>query len=78
MAPVLAGSSAVGARVVALLLPLTPFAEAIVKRQAERAGLSLATLTEADLKILGPMIVSAAAVFVDPDALLTLKRQLGR
>ena len=63
-------------RILALLRPLTPFADAIVKRQAERAGLDPAKLTERDLTTIGPMIVKAAAVFVDPMGLTTLKREL--
>lgn len=61
---------------VALLSPHTPFAEAIVKRQAERAGLDLAGLREEHLATLGPMIVKAAATFVDPAALALIKRRL--
>ena len=36
-------------RIVDVLRPHTPFAEAIVKRQAERAGLDPATLTPAGM-----------------------------
>lgn len=68
--------SPTAARLVDLLRPHTPFCEAIVRRQAERAGLSVATLSEQDVAKLGPMILAAAAVFVDPAALATLRVQL--
>lgn len=74
-APEAQSPSAATARILALLRPLTPFGEAIVKRQAERAGLDLAKLSERDLATLGPMILKAAAVFVDPTGLTTLKRE---
>lgn len=70
--------STTASRLVALLAPHTPFAEAIVKRQAERAGVKLSSLDREHLEKLGPMIVSAAAMFVDPAALVDLKRQLYR
>jgi hypothetical protein len=61
-------------RVIGLLKPLTPFAEAIVRRQAERAGLDLGALREEHVTRVGPMIVSAAKVFLDPVQLEQLKR----
>jgi hypothetical protein len=70
--------SRVADQLIALLQPHTPFAEAIVKRQAERAGLDLARLEDTDLVILGPMILKAASTFVDPAGLAQLRRQLGR
>jgi hypothetical protein len=71
-----AGFSSTAAWLVALLRPHTPFAEAIVKRQVERAGLALASLGQADLAKLGPMILSASAPFVDPPVLAGLKREI--
>ena len=59
-----------------LLRPHTPFAEAIVRRQAERLGLSCEALTEADLPRIGPMIVTAASMFLDPPALALIKASL--
>lgn len=70
--------SATASRLVALLAPHTPFAEAIVKRQADRAGVKLSSLGREHLEKIGPMIVQAAAVFVDPTVLVDLKRQLNR
>jgi hypothetical protein len=63
---------------IAVLAPHTPFAEAIVRRQAERAGRNLGSLDSADLPKVGPMIVAAASVFLDPDALESLKVALRR
>jgi hypothetical protein len=63
-------------RIVQTLAPHTPFAEAIVRRQAERAGLSVATIDRTDLRTMGPAIVAAAAAFVDPDVVDQLKRLL--
>ena len=71
-----AAPSEAARRAIALLMPYTPFAEAIVKRQAERAGLDLRTLDWRELQQVGPMIVKAAAVFVDPGALGELRRHL--
>lgn len=70
------GLSATAVHLITLLQPHTPFAEAIVKRQAERAGLDLARLHDEHLATLGPMIVKAAATFVDPGALAQIKRQV--
>jgi hypothetical protein len=64
-------------RLVDLLRPHTPFAEAIVRRQAERAGVSLQNLREADLAKLGPLVYAASAVFLDPPARELLRRSLG-
>jgi hypothetical protein len=69
--------SPTAARLVDLLRPHTPFAEAIVRRQAERAGLSLPTLQEADLAKLGPLVYAASSVFLDPPARELLRRALG-
>lgn len=55
------------------LKPHTPFAEAIVRRQAERAGLSISKLTDDDMEKLFPMIVAAASTFVDPSIIANLK-----
>ena len=63
-------------RVIGTLKPYTPFAEAIVKRQAERAGLDLASLGEEHVERLGPMIIAAARVFLDPQQLAQLKRAI--
>ncbi|MGH7281233.1 MAG: hypothetical protein ACRELY_06905 [Polyangiaceae bacterium] len=60
-------------RLVNHLRPHTPFAEAIVRRQTERAGISIATLSEADLPKVVPMILTAASTFVDPTVLARLK-----
>jgi hypothetical protein len=74
-APDTTSPSAVALRIFALLRPLTPFGDAIVKRQAERAGLDLTKLSEGDLATLAPMILKAAAVFVDPMGITALKRE---
>lgn len=71
-------ANALAKSVIALLQPHTPFAEAIVRRQAERAGINLATLDRADMAKLGPMIIVAVAVFVDPSALKQIKARLPR
>jgi hypothetical protein len=55
------------------LKPHSPFAEAIVRRQAERAGLSLTTLNDEDMEKLLPLIVAAASAFVDPSIIANLK-----
>jgi hypothetical protein len=68
--------SATSARLIDLLAPHTPFAEAIVRRQAERAGLSLTLLGEADLPTVGPMIIQAAGLFLDPEVLAQLRAAL--
>jgi hypothetical protein len=60
-------------RLIDRLKPHTPFAEAIVRRQAERAAISLATLTDADMGKLFPLIVAAASTFVDPSVIANLK-----
>ena len=70
------GPSATAQRLVALLLPHTPFAEAIVKRQAERAQLSLATLDESHVPTLAPLLFAASSVFIDPAAREALKKAL--
>lgn len=64
-------------RLVDLLSPHTPFAEAIVRRQAERAGKSLSSLEEGDLPEVVPLIETAAQHFVDPPVLAQLKREGG-
>lgn len=63
-------------RIVAVLQPYTPFAEAIVRRQAERAGLDPKTLVRIDFTKVVPMIVVATAMFVDPAALIQIKQAL--
>jgi hypothetical protein len=63
-------------RVILALRPYTPFAEAIVKRQVERAGLHLDGLRDDDLARVGPMIVAAARLFLDPVQLAELKRAI--
>lgn len=69
--------SATAARVVGLLTPYTPFATAIVRRQSERIGRSLATLRAEDMPKLAPLVVAAASVFVDPSELAALRETLG-
>jgi hypothetical protein len=51
----------------------TPFAEAIVRRQAERSGVSIASLSETDLIKIVPLIAAAATGFVDPDVIARFK-----
>jgi hypothetical protein len=68
--------SPVATRLIGLLEPHTPFAEAIVRRQAERAGLRLEELDLSHIEKIGPDIVRAAAVFVDPPVLARIKRAL--
>ena len=60
----------------ALLRPHTPFADAIVKRQAERCGVDLRSLSTVDLPRVVPMILTAAHVFIDPIALDSLRNAL--
>lgn len=60
-------------RLIDLLKPHSPFAEAIVRRQAERAGISLKTLNDGDMEKLFPLIVAAASTFVDPSVIAHLK-----
>jgi hypothetical protein len=59
--------------IVQILKPHTPFAEAIVRRQVERAGLSATTLVESDLPKVLPLIIAAAHTFVDPEVIAQLK-----
>lgn len=68
--------SPTASRLISLLRPHTPFAEAIVRRQAERLGLSYESLDEADLPRIAPMIVTAASMFLDPPALALIKASL--
>ncbi len=65
-------------QLVEVLRPHTPFAEAIVRRQAERAGVTLTALCADDLTRIVPMILSAAHVFVDGAALVSLRKALER
>jgi hypothetical protein len=58
------------------LAPHTPFAEAIVRRQAERAGLRLEELTDAHLPHIVPLIVAASSAFVDPHVLARLRKMV--
>ena len=59
------------------LKPHTPFAEAIVRRQAERAGVQLATMEQKDLVKVVPLLLAAASTFVDPVVLQSLKARFG-
>jgi hypothetical protein len=68
--------SPTASRLINLLRPHTPFAEAIVRRQAERLGLSYEALDELDLPRIAPMIVTAASMFLDPPALALVKSSL--
>lgn len=70
------GPSATAAWLIALLTPHTPFGEAIVRRQAERIGKSLATVEPGDVARMGPLIVVAAGVFLDPPALASVNAAL--
>ena len=63
-------------RVIGTLKPYTPFAEAIVKRQVERAGLDVASLRDEQVERLAPMILAAARMFLDPVQLSQLKRAI--
>jgi len=69
--------SSTAARIVTLLTPYTPFATAIVRRQSERIGRSLATLQQEDMTKLAPLVLAAASVFVDPSQLGRLRMLLG-
>jgi hypothetical protein len=60
-------------RLIDELRPHTPFAEAIVRRQAERAGVPVDTLSDADLPRVVPLVVAAASGFVDPVVLARLR-----
>lgn len=68
--------SATATWLIGLLAPHTPFGEAIVRRQAERIGKTLATLEVGDVPRMGPLIVVAAGVFLDPPALATVTAAL--
>lgn len=68
--------SPTASRLINLLRPHTPFAEAIVRRQAERLGLSYEALEEPDVPRIAPMIVAAASMFLDPPALALIKASL--
>lgn len=68
--------SPTASRLVNILRPHTPFAEAIVRRQAERLGLSYEALDEPDVPRIAPMIVAAASMFLDPPALVQVKASL--
>lgn len=70
------GASETASWLISLLRPITPFAEAIVRRQAERAGIPMGSLSREDLPVLGPMILGAAQMFVDPSRLTVLRHQL--
>jgi hypothetical protein len=63
-------------RLIDTLKPFTPFAEAIVRRQVERAGLDLESFDDGHVERVRPMILSAATVFLDPAQLAQLKRAL--
>ncbi len=65
--------SAASMLVVDILEPNTPFAQAIVRRQAERAGLAASTLAHADLPTIIPLVVAASQAFVDPDIIARLR-----
>ncbi len=64
--------------VIEILRSCTPFAEAIVRRQAERAGITIATLGPDHLAKVGPMILGAAQMFVEPAKVEQLRRQMER
>lgn len=70
------GPSETAAWLIGLLRPLTPFAEAIVRRQAARAGIPVSQLGAEHLAEIGPMILSAAQMFVDPGKLAGLRAQI--
>jgi len=78
MAMALDGPSETAERLISLLRPYTPFADAIVRRQAERAGIPLHLVTREHLARLTPMIVLAVQTFVDPADLVEIKWQLAR
>jgi hypothetical protein len=63
-------------RLCELLRPHTPFAEAIVRRQCERCGVAPQFLTAEDIPKVGPLVIAAAGVFVDPTVLTGLRRAL--
>jgi hypothetical protein len=63
-------------RIVDVLRPHTPFAEAIVRRQAERAGYDASTVTTAVLPKIIPLVISASQAFVDPSVIQALKALL--
>jgi hypothetical protein len=65
--------SAAAIRIVEILRPHTPFAEAIVRRQSERAGLSVAALTPEDAPKIIPLVVAASHAFVDPSVIAELR-----
>jgi hypothetical protein len=66
-------------RLIEELRPHTPFAEAIVRRQAERAGLLIHSLSASDLPKVVPLILAAATGFVDPAVIIHIRRVfLGR
>jgi hypothetical protein len=68
-----AAKSETAQRIVRLLEEHTPFAEAIVRRQTERAGIPFETLGDGDLPRVLPYVVAAASSFVDPEVLARLK-----
>lgn len=70
--------SATARWVIELLRPCTPFAEAIVRRQAERAGLTIAALGPEHMAKVGPMILGAAKMFADPAKIEELRRRMDR
>jgi hypothetical protein len=65
--------SAVALSIVRVLAPHTPFAEAIVRRQAERLGISPEAVSPADLPRLVPLVIAASQAFVDPVVIEALK-----
>jgi hypothetical protein len=65
--------SAAALRIVEILRPHTPFAEAIVRRQSERAGLSAAKLSREDIPKVVPLVIAASLTFVDPNVIAQLK-----
>ena len=60
-------------RLAAELRPHTPFAEAIVRRQSERAGVSPGSMTEQDLQKVVPLVIAAASGFVDPSVVARIR-----
>jgi hypothetical protein len=65
--------SAAALKIVEILRPHTPFAEAIVRRQAERAGISPEGMSREDVGKLLPLVIVASQAFVDPSVVLQLK-----
>jgi hypothetical protein len=67
------GISSTAQLLVDALKPHTPFAEAIVRRQCERGGKSIASLTDDDFDAILPLIITAASTFVEPAVIAQLR-----